>query len=192
MKERSKAELKALETAPILKHKDGYDYDITGKVQGVDYEINSKSLVTTDKREINSIRNQRKHFIPITERSPEEQLEIRRKAQASMKETQRKRKKLIDICNTILSLSADDIANQVVNPELADKVKGQGLELYDLMVLKMAEEALHGNVKAFTAVRDSAGDKPVDTSEIKAEVVTDTDMELVRNVAERLSGKKED
>ena len=60
------------------------------------------------------------------------------------------------------------------------------------MVLKMAEEALHGNVKAFTAVRDSAGDKPVDTSEIKAEVVTDTDMELVRNVAERLSGRKED
>ena len=35
MKERSKAELKALETAPILRHKDGYDYDITGKIQGV-------------------------------------------------------------------------------------------------------------------------------------------------------------
>ena len=190
MKERSKAELKALETAPILRHKDGYDYDITGKIQGVDYEINSKSLVTTYKREINSIRNQRKHFIPITERSPEEQLEIRRKAQASMKETQRKRKKLIDICNTILSLSADDIANQVVNPELADKVIGQGLELYDLLVLKMAEEALHGNVKAFTAVRDSAGDKPVDEANISADLITDADRELLRNVANRLGDIK--
>ena len=189
MEKRSKAELKALETAPILRHKDGYDYDITGKIQGVDYEINKDSLVTTNKREINAIKNQRKHFVPITERSPEEQLEIRRKAQT---EKRRQRKKITDICNELLSMSASDMANGVVNPELADKLKGTDISLYDLMVAKMIEESLHGNVKAFTAVRDSAGDKPVDTSEIKAEVVTDTDMELVCNVAERLSGKKED
>ena len=192
MEKRSKAELKALETAPILRHKDGYDYDITGKIQGVDYEINKDSLVTTNKREINAIKNQRKHFVPITERSPEEQLEIRRKGQAAQTEKRRQRKKITDICNELLSMSASDMANGVVNPVLADKLKGTDISLYDLMVAKMIEESLHGNVKAFTAVRDSAGDKPVDTSEIKAEVVTDTDMELVRNVAERLSGRKED
>ena len=93
MEKRSKAELKALETAPILRHKDGYDYDITGKIQGVDYEINKDSLVTTNKREINAIKNQRKHFVPITERSPEEQLEIRRKGQAAQTEKRRQRKK---------------------------------------------------------------------------------------------------
>ena len=92
MEKRSKAELKALETAPILRHKDGYDYDITGKIQGVDYEINKDSLVTTNKREINAIKNQRKHFVPITERSPEEQLEIRRKGQAAQTEKRRQRK----------------------------------------------------------------------------------------------------
>ena len=192
MEKRSKAELKALETAPILRHKDGYDYDITGKVQGVDYEINKDSLVTTDRREIAGIHNQRKYFVPITERSPEEQLEIRRKAQLAMTETKKKKKKITDICNTLLSMPASDIANSVVNKDLADKIKDTDISVYDLMVAKMIEESLHGNVKAFTAVRDSAGDKPVDTSEIKAEVVTDTDMELVRNVAERLSGKKED
>lgn len=192
MEKRSKAELKALETAPILRHKDGYDYDITGKIQGVDYEINKDSLVTTNKREINAIKNQRKHFVPITERSPEEQLEIRRKGQAAQTEKRRQRKKITDICNELLSMSASDMANGVVNPELAEKLKETDISLYDLMVAKMIEESLHGNVKAFTAVRDSAGDKPVDTSEIKAEVVTDTDMELVRNVAERLSGRKED
>ena len=192
MEKRSKAELKALETAPILRHKDGYDYDITGKIQGVDYEINKDSLVTTNKREINAIKNQRKHFVPITERSPEEQLEIRRKGQAAQTEKRRQRKKITDICNELLSMSASDMANGVVNRELSEKLKETDISLYDLMVAKMIEESLHGNVKAFTAVRDSAGDKPVDTSEIKAEVVTDTDMELVRNVAERLSGKKED
>ena len=190
MKERSKAELKALETAPILKHKDGYDYDITGKIQGVDYEINKDSLVTTNKREINAIKNQRKHFVPITERSPEEQLEIRRKGQAAQTEKRRQRKKITDICNELLSMSASDMANGVVNRELSEKLKETDISLYDLMVAKMIEESLHGNVKAFTAVRDSAGDKPVDEANISADLITDADRELLRNVANRLGDIK--
>ena len=190
MEKRSKAELKALETAPILRHKDGYDYDITGKIQGVDYEINKDSLVTTNKREINAIKNQRKHFVPITERSPEEQLEIRRKGQAAQTEKRRQRKKITDICNELLSMSASDMANGVVNPELADKLKETDISLYDLMVAKMIEESLHGNVKAFTAVRDSAGDKPVDEANISADLITDADRELLRNVANRLGDIK--
>ena len=190
MEKRSKAELKALETAPILRHKDGYDYDITGKIQGVDYEINKDSLVTTNKREINAIKNQRKHFVPITERSPEEQLEIRRKGQAAQTEKRRQRKKITDICNELLSMSASDMANGVVNPGLADKLKETDISLYDLMVAKMIEESLHGNVKAFTAVRDSAGDKPVDEANISADLITDADRELLRNVANRLGDIK--
>ena len=190
MEKRSKAELKALETAPILRHKDGYDYDITGKIQGVDYEINKDSLVTTNKREINAIKNQRKHFVPITERSPEEQLEIRRKGQAAQTEKRRQRKKITDICNELLSMSASDMANGVVNPGLADKLKETDISLYDLMVAKMIEESLHGNVKAFTAVRDSAGDKPVDEANISADLITDADRELLRKVANRLGDIK--
>ena len=190
MEKRSKAELKALETAPILRHKDGYDYDITGKIQGVDYEINKDSLVTTNKREINAIKNQRKHFVPITERSPEEQLEIRRKGQAAQTEKRRQRKKITDICNELLSMSASDMANGVVNPELADKLKETDISLYDRMVAKMIGESPHGNVKALTAVRDSAGDKPVDEANISADLITDADRELLRNVANRLGDIK--
>ena len=190
MKERSKAELKALETAPILRHKDGYDYDITGKIQGVDYEINKDSLVVTGKKEISAIRNQRKYFIPINERSPEEQLEIRRKGQAAQAEQRRKKKNVTDICNELLSIPASDLVNGVVNDTLAEKLKGTDLTLYELIVAKMAEEAMHGNVKAFIAVRDSAGDKPVEESKISADLITDADRELLRNVANRLGDIK--
>ena len=87
-------------------------------------------------------------------------------------------------------MSASDMANGVVNPELADKLKGTDISLYDLMVAKMIEESLHGNVKAFTAVRDSAGDKPVDEANISADLITDADRELLRNVANRLGDIK--
>lgn len=190
MKNRSKAELKALETAPYLTHVDGTVYDITGKVQGVDYEINGKSLVTTNPKEIKHIHNIRSTIIPLTEaEDPEYVLSVRRKAQAASTKVKKERKNLVDICNTIFSLPASDLAKTVVqNGDLAERLKATdtGLTLYDLMVAKMCEEALSGNVRAFAEIRDSAGDKPVQKQEIKADVVSEQDMELVRNVQARL------
>ena len=54
------------------------------------------------------------------------------------------------------------------------------------MAAAQAVQAMAGNVKAFVAFRDSAGDKPADQMEITAEAVTDADRELMQNIQKRL------
>jgi hypothetical protein len=64
----------------------------------------------------------------------------------------------------------------------------EGTDMYDLMIAKMMQvTVLDGNVKAFEAVRDSAGDKPTDKIVQDVAVMTDKDKALMEIVAARMS-----
>lgn len=189
----SKAERKAYESTPYLNHEDGSIYDITGKTQGIDFEITRDALVTTNPVKVRKIADGRKRFrdgimLQLDKIDKERATEIRRRGQARQTEVKRQRKNITDICNNLLSISASDLAEKVVNKDIADRLKDTDLTLYDLMVAKMIEESMRGNVKAFAEVRNSCGDKPTDRTELSAEIVTDADREMLRNISERLNG----
>ena len=130
----------------------------------------------------------KKNLVPINERDPQEALEIRRKAQRAMVESKKRKKNIKDICNDLLSIPATDLANNVVSPELKEKIAQAGIEvtLYDLIMAKQAENALNGSTKSAEFIRDSAGDKPSDKVEETLNIITDSDKALLANISDRL------
>jgi hypothetical protein len=49
----------------------------------------------------------------------------------------------------------------------------------------MYERALAGDVKAYTALRDTAGEKPADTVDLNANVMTEADKTLIEKLKKR-------
>ena len=50
----------------------------------------------------------------------------------------------------------------------------------------MYERALTGDVKAYTALRDTAGEKPAETIDLSADVTTEADRALMEKLKARL------
>lgn len=61
-----------------------------------------------------------------------------------------------------------------------------GLTQYDLINLAMTSVAKLGSDKAATYVRDTAGDKPTDKTEISGNIMTDGDRDLIAKIRERM------
>ena len=58
---------------------------------------------------------------------------------------------------------------------------------YNVMLTKMAQVASTGNVKAAEFIRDTAGDKPVDNSNVNiAATITDKDRQLLALLSEKM------
>lgn len=131
-----------------------------------------------------------KNLIPLNKRSEEEQRALRSKAGKASGESRRRRKTAKEIARTILQ--TDLSASQI--DEVLDGAKdliGEDASAYAVMIAKMVQEGLRGNVQAFTAVRDTAGDKPTDKQEVTASV-TAGDKALMDKVAARLGIKQAD
>lgn len=131
-----------------------------------------------------------KNLIPLNKRSEEEQRALRSKAGKASGESRRKRRTAKEIARTILQ--TDLSASQI--DEVLDGAKdliGEDVSAYAVMIAKMVQEGLRGNVQAFTAVRDTAGDKPTDKQEVTA-AVTAGDVALLEKVGARLGIKKAD
>ena len=62
--------------------------------------------------------------------------------------------------------------------------------VYDVLGVAMIDKALSGDGYCFQLVRDSAGDKPTDRSEVTASVMTDKDLEIMRNLEARIKAEK--
>lgn len=119
------------------------------------------------------------------------ELEVRRKGQQAQAEQRRRKTALRDILDTILVLDCD--TSTLTDDELTEKVQqlareqGRSVSLYEAIALSQIRRAIDGDTKAATFVRDSAGDKPVDRSEISTdEVMTSADRELLANISKRL------
>ena len=107
--------------------------------------------------------------------------------QASAK-ARRKKKDLQELLGALLSSPAtpeikEKAAKLGIDPEVADT-------LYDGLGIAMIEKALSGDGYCFQLVRDSAGDKPTDKSEVTASVMTDKDLEIMRNLEARIKAEK--
>ena len=120
-----------------------------------------------------------------TATTPEEkawEMEVRRKGQLAQAEKRHRKKALNDILDAILAMKCDTSALT----ELAAE-KGESITLYEAIALSQIKRAIDGDTKAATFVRDSAGDKPLDRSEVtNMETVTDADRQLMENISKRL------
>ena len=126
------------------------------------------------------------NLIPFNDLTQEEQRQIARAGGKASGEARRKRRELKERCKVLLEM--------MPNKDLIKKSLGNDAELpegsdnYDLMMAKMIQVAmLEGNVKAAVFVRDSAGDKPTEKSEVSASVMTAKDLEILQNLSSRLS-----
>lgn len=100
-------------------------------------------------------------------------------------------KALNDILDAILAMKCDTSAlTDDYITETAQKLaaeKGESITLYEAIALSQIKRAIDGDTKAATFVRDSAGDKPLDRSEVtNMETVTDADRRLMENISKRL------
>lgn len=100
---------------------------------------------------------------------PERDLEIRRAGREAQAATLRQRRTFKE--------QADILLAQV------DKNTGKtGIEN---ITVAMYERALAGDVKAYTALRDTAGEKPADTVDLNANVMTEADQALIEKLKNR-------
>ena len=128
--------------------------------------------------------------VPITKRSPEEALEIRRKGAAAVNKMHGKEKTAREALKDILSLIASDdiIAGSDIDEDLAKKLQRSNpeLTLYELMQAVALGRALSGSIQAATYIRDTNGDKPENKINIDADIMTEADRALLDIVAGRL------
>ena len=125
-----------------------------------------------------------KNLVPVTERSKEEARAISAKGGKASGESRRQRKAAKEIAQAILSATMrDDQIDDVLDG--AKSLLGEDKSAYAVLIAKMVQEGLSGNVNAFTAVRDTAGDKPTDKQEVTA-AVTAGDLALMGKIGARL------
>lgn len=119
--------------------------------------------------------------------SPEELKAIKQKGQKATVEIVKQKKRIKDITESLLNMSASDIASNVLNEEIAEKLKGTDITLYDLIIAKQIEVALtSGSVKSAEFLRDSNGDKPTDKVQTDITVMTDSDRQLIEMLSDRI------
>lgn len=125
------------------------------------------------------------NFIPITERSPEEQLAIRQKAIKAVHEKQKEKKTLNEIARDLLEAQMSD--------KMIEEVLGQSKDLLGdrrsagaVIMVKMMQTAMAGSFKAAEFVRDTAGYKPKNEVELNAEIMSDSDRSLMDKIGKRL------
>lgn len=125
---------------------------------------------------------------PLTERSKEEQLAIRRKAQKRQREVMKIQKTAKESMTELLSVVAKEVAKERIDEEILAKAKqiNPNLTLYDIVNLKMIERATDGSVTASVYVRDTVGDKPTDKLDVTAQSLTEEDRTLLEQVQKRL------
>mgnify|MGYP000028973957 CR=1 FL=1 len=106
---------------------------------------------------------------------PEEKRERQQSGGAASGESRRARRSLREICQAIadLPLSDKEALTDAGAQRIAEQTEqqtGKPCTIYEAMAAAQAVQAMAGNVKAFVAFRDSAGDKPAENVEIGGEL----------------------
>ena len=110
------------------------------------------------------------NLIPNSERSPDEVRENGRKGGIASGVARRRKKDLREACLAILETE--------ITTKTGDKMTGS-----EAMVAKLFQQAMKGNIKAFIALRDTAGQKPVEKL-----VVADVDPSVINEVESMVAG----
>lgn len=99
-----------------------------------------------------------------------------------------KQKKEVRHAKEILSqLLAEDLPKEEVIQILGKDSNDRNT--YSVMIQKMVQVANSGNVKAFAELRDTFGDKPTESVELTANVITDKDRQLLALLADKMQEK---
>lgn len=131
---------------------------------------------------------QNRNLIPTTRLSETERRELSRKGGLASAAARRRKKDIREVFDALLSSPA--------TPEMQEKAEKLGFDaetvgtIYDVLGVAMIDKALSGDGYCFQLVRDSAGDKPTDRSEVTASVMTDKDLEIMRNLEARIKAEK--
>lgn len=131
---------------------------------------------------------QNRNLVPTTQLSEKERRELSRKGGLASAAARRRKKDIREVFDALLSSPA--------TPEMQEKAEKLGFDaetvgtIYDVLGVAMIDKALSGDGYCFQLVRDSAGDKPTDKSEVTASVMTDKDLEIMRNLEARIKAEK--
>ena len=130
----------------------------------------------------------RLNFIPLTDRSPEEQYAIRSKAGKARWDKEREKRTLNDIAKELLDASMSDKSIEEVLGD-SKELLGDNKTAGAVMMVKMIQTAMAGSFKAAEFVRDTAGYK-IDKQQIdiNADIMTDADRSLIDKLSKRLTG----
>lgn len=150
--------------------------------------------LTAEQIKQRNIEHRKSHLIPLkpydqmTEAERERAKEIRRKAGEATKAVYEKRRSMNEAAKALL--------NAKVSKEKAKQLLGDDLQLFGDSELTVAD-ILNGslvqavtidrNVKAYEALRDTAGYAPKKEVEISADIMTDNDRLLLENIKNRLA-----
>ena len=110
------------------------------------------------------------NLVPNEDRTPEERRANARKAGIASGVARRKKRDLREACLAILETE--------ITTKSGDKMTGS-----EAMVAKLFQQAMKGNIKAFIALRDTAGQKPVEKL-----IVADVDQSVINEVENMVAG----
>lgn len=110
------------------------------------------------------------NLVPNEDRTPEERRANARKAGIASGVARRKKRDLREACLAMLDM---DVTTKT----------GETMTGAEAMVAKLFQQAMKGNIKAFIALRDTAGQKPVEKL-----VVADVDQSVINEVESMVAG----
>lgn len=117
----------------------------------------------------------------------EEQKAIREHAKAKCKEYHENKKTMNELAKSLLQSN--------ISREQAEKILGKDHELIksdaeltvaQVLNAKMVQEAVTGNVRAYEAIRDTAGFSPKQEIKADIDVMSDADRALIANIQKRI------
>jgi len=138
-------------------------------------------------KELTGIEKRMANLKPFNELSPEEQKAIRSKGGIARGEQRRKQRTMKEQMLALLNTTASREQAQKYLGADSEKLTEEDLTFQGLMTAKMWQEATqNGNAKAAEFCRDTSGQRPKDIVEVSADITTDTDRQLMADIAERL------
>ena len=157
-----------------------------GEREGVETERSGDiEAPMTDEERRRAVREKQNRNLRTTAQMTEkERREFARIGGQASAKARKKKKDLQELLGALLSSPAtpeikEKAAKLGIDPEVADT-------LYDGLGIAMIEKALSGDGYCFQLVRDSAGDKPTDKTEVKTSFMTDKDKEVMAAIERRI------
>lgn len=129
-----------------------------------------------------------RNLLRPSELTADRRREIARQGGLASAAARRRKKDIREVFSALLSSPA--------TPEMQEKAAKLGFDaetvesIYDALGVAMIDKAMSGDGYCFQLVRDSAGDKPTDKSEVTASIMTEKDLEIMRNLEARIKAEK--
>lgn len=142
---------------------------------------NNTTLTGREKSNITGTKN----LISLADRTREEQRKIARAGGIKSGETRRRRKTARELLDKMLQSNLSEDQIEEILGTAASMLSGDNT-VYNVMLAKMAQQAMSGDTKAFIALRDTAGDKPIDQSVTLTDSMSDEDRKQIDKMRKQL------